>query len=403
MLSRHVFLAVFVAVAASFAADAQVVIRKPGSEKSSMDFSGLAAGSDEASRTFRQTLESDLLRSGYFAKAQAGAGEFALEGSSDLRGSALRAEVTALGRATQKTYLNKAYSVEAGAARRMAHQVADEIVEAITGKKGFASARLALVGNKTGKKELYLADSDGKGLVQLTRDNNVSIGPVWSPDGRQILYTSFLKGFPDVYLIDVASGGRKRIANYPGLNTGAAMSPDGRNVALILSKDGNPELYVKNLESGNLTRLTETRKAGEASPSWSPDGSEIVYVSDSAGQPQLFVVSRSGGQPRRLTSRGYQNVAPDWGQNGLIAYASLLGGRWSIHVMDPRTLEGKPITPADADYEDPSWAPDGRHIACGRAVRYASKVYLLDIKGDPPLALTDYPGDWYSPSWSPSK
>jgi TolB protein len=403
MFHRHLYLILFSAVALSVAADAQVVIKKPGSEKSSMDFSGLTGAGDEASRTFRQVLESDLIRSGYFAKAQPGAGEFALKGSSDLRGNTLRAEVTAVGRATQQTYLNKAYSVDAAAARRMAHQVADEIVFAITGKKGFASARLALVGNRSGKKELYLADSDGKGLIQLTRDNSVSIGPVWSPDGKQLLYTSYLKGFPDIYLIDIASGGRKRIANYPGLNTGAAMSPDGRSVAMILSKDGNPDLYVKNLSSGNLTRLTDTRKAGEASPSWSPDGSEICYVSDSSGQPQLYVVSRNGGQPRRLTSRGYQNVAPDWGQNGLICYASLLGGRWTIHVMDPKTLEDKQITPADADYEDPSWAPDGRHIACGRSVRYASKIYLLDIKGDPPLALTDYPADWYSPAWSPSK
>jgi TolB protein len=213
---------------------------------------------------------------------------------------------------------------------------------------------------------------------------------------------SYMKNFPDAYLIEIASGKRKRIASYPGLNSSPTMSPDGKNIALILSKDGNPELYIKNLASEKLTRLTQTVKAGEASPCWSPDGSQIVYVSDSSGQPQLYVVSRDGGQSRRLTSRGYQNVSPDWSKNGLIAYASLLGRRWSIQVLDPRTLDSKAITPADADYEDPSWAPDDRHIACGRSVQYSSKVYLLDIKGDPPLALTDYPGDWYSPAWSPS-
>ena len=60
------------------------------------------------------------------------------------------------------------------------------------------------------------------------------------------------------------------------------------------------------------------------------------------------------------------------------------------------------ISPADgADYEDPSWAPDGRHVACTRTVNHKAQVYILDTKGDEPIALTNYRGDWYSPSWSP--
>jgi len=170
---------------------------------------------------------------------------------------------------------------------------------------------------------------------------------------------------------------------------------------MILSKDGNPELYVKHLASGQLTRLTTTKGAGEASPSWSPDGNRIVYVSDQAGTPQLFMISRNGGNPARLTGRGSQNVAPDWGPGGLIAYASLVGGHFQVYVMDPDTRETKQITPGDADYEDPAWAPYGRHLACKRSVRYRSGIYLLDTMGDPPIALLEGSGDWSSPSWSP--
>ena len=208
-------------------------------------------------------------------------------------------------------------------------------------------------------------------------------------------------GETDIYMIELATGARKRVSNFPGLNTGGVISPNGSEMAMVLSKDGNPELFVKNLNTGALTKLTNTKRAAEASPSWSPDGNNIVYVSDQSGTPQLYILSKNGGAPRRLTSRGNQNVAPDWGPNGKIAFCSLMGGHYQICVIDPTTLAIQQLVIDGADYEDPCWAPDGRHIACSKAVAYRSKIVLLDTLGDAPIALTEYPGDWYSPAWSP--
>jgi TolB protein len=384
-------------------ARAQIVVQKGGGQKSSMDFSGFQAAGDEAAQNFAKTLQSDLLRSGWFAQATPGQGEFRLSGSGAGDGSGLRAECRVFGAGTQRQVFGKAYRAPAKDVRRLAHQAADDIVEALTGQRGFASARLAMVGSRSGHKEIYVCDADGHGLVQLTSDRSVSIAPNWGPGGRKIAYTAYLKGFPDVYLVDLASGGRTRVAGYSGLNTGAAISPSGREMALILSKDGNPELYVKNLQSGALTRLTSTKRYAEASPSWSPDGSRIVYVSDQSGKPQLYIIGRDGGAGQRVTSRGSENVAPDWGPGGLIAYASKVGGNFHVCVLDPATLEAKQISSGGADYEDPSWAPDKRHIACARSVQYKSQVYLLDTQGDPPIVLTDYSGDWYSPAWAPAE
>jgi len=398
---KRVFMMVMVAGLLAWSdAEAQVRVVKGAGEKSSIDWSAFNGGGDPVAQSFFKTLTDDLLRSGWFKRGAPGSSEFVLTGQAAGQG-ALRVQATVYGRVAARQMFGKSYSADVNGARRLAHQVADEIIEAVTGRKGMASGRMALVGNRSGKKEIYLCDADGQGLTQITRDNSISIGPNWSPDGRQLYYTSYLKGFPDIYAIELASGGRRRVTSFPGLNTGAAVSPNGRELALILSKDGNPELYVMNVGGGGLTRLTNTRRAGESSPSWSPDGSRIVYVSDQAGQPQLYMIARSGGEPRRLTSRGSQNVAPDWGRNNLIAYASLFGGRWNICVLDPDSLQVKQITNGDADYEDPSWAPNGRHIAAGRSIRYQSRIYLLDSMGDAPIALTDSPGDWYSPAWIP--
>ena len=386
-------------LAVSTAAQDIVVSKRPD-RKRTINWSGFQPDGSEAAQTFIKTLQRDLVRSGWFSKAYAGQGDISFNGTCEAGGGRLQARCGVYDNVTQRPYLNRSFGADAAQARRMAHEVADAVVEAVTGHRGMASARFVMVGTRTGKKELYLADADGQGLRQLTQDGTVSVAPKWGA-GNRIVYTSYLRRFPDVYLIDVASGNRTLISNYAGLNTGADLSPDGADVALILSKDGNPELYIKNLRSGGLTRITRTSDGAEASPSWSPDGSRIAYVSDRSGRPEIYSVSRGGGRPRRLTSQGSENVSPVWGPTGKIAFCTRQGGRYRIGVLDPDTLETKVLETDGADYEDPSWAPDGRHIACTRTENFQARVYLLDTMDDAPVPLTEYSGDWYSPSWSP--
>jgi TolB protein len=384
----------------------QVRVEGAAQGKARMDWTEFEDRDGGSAAVFAATLKEDLRRSGWFVPAPRGLGEYVLQGGVTASGGRMQAECAVRRVAGGAVLLAKRYSADAQQARRFAHQVADAIVQAVWQRPGMASGRLVMVGNRSGRKELYLCDSDGEGLMQLTRDNSVSVAPKWGP-GNQIVYTSFLKGYPDVFLIRVDTGDRDRISSYSGLNTGADLSPDGRDVALVLSKDGNPELYVKNLATDRLTRLTRTRDAAEASPSWSPDGRQIVYVSDASGgpgRPQMYIVDRTGGPPKRVTGYGRENVSPDWGRNGKIAYCSKRDGRYQIAVMDPETLETTLVPTSDgANYEDPSWAPNGRHIACTRTANYQAQVYLLDTLGDPAIALTAYRGggDWHSPSWSP--
>jgi len=382
----------------SFAAD--IVISK-GSGKTGVDLSTLQVGQDPASREFLAVLQTDLLRSGWVEKGLPQASDYAVVGSVVSDGASIRAALQLMQKSSRRVLLNQPYNGDGAGIRRLAHRVADDIVYAITGRKGFASSKLVMVGTRSGHKELYMADSDGRGIYALTGDKTVSIAPRWSKDGQQIYYTSFLRNFPAIYRIDLATRKRTRVSNFAGLNTGGAISPDGRDMAVILSKDGNPDLYVMKLSDGSLTRITSTPRAVEASPCWSPDGRQLVYVSDQTGTPNLFVVSRSGGQPRQVTTRGRQNVSPDWGPHGDIAFSTLVGGKFQVSVVNPQTMEIRQITSDYADHEDPTWAPNGRHIACAKSVQYKSKVYLIDTMGDPPILLTDYEGDWYAPKWSP--
>ena len=380
--------------------NAQVRVVKSANRKISIDVSGLRVAGDSASKTFFQTLEKDLRLSGWFEPRRS-SGELRLTGSTGTSGRKLKVIAQVARRGESIHLFSKSYSIETDRARTLAHRVADDIVETITGNKGIASTKIAVVGTRSGAKELYLCDADGGNLKQITRDRKIIIGPNWGPKGDSIVFTSFVRGFPDVYQINLRKGRRDQLSRYPGLNTGGAISPNGKELALILSKDGNPELYIKNLRSGKLERLTHTRSATEASPSWSPDGQRLVYVSDQSGTPQLYTIARAGGRPTRLSSRGSENVAPDWGSNGLIACASRSGRRYTIAVIHPTSRQTTYLTSDGADYEDPSWAPNGRHIIAARSVNYQSSLYLLDTISDPPVALLQGGGNWLSPDWSP--
>lgn len=376
-----------------------IVVRKGMATKATVDWAAFRASSAAAPATFLQVARQDLERSGWF-RTVAGGAELRISGECVERGVQLTVSLVVTEAGRNAVALNRTYSAEVGQARALAHRVADDIVKATTGREGFASSRLVLVGNRTGRKELYVCDSDGHNLIQLTQDRSISLYPRWGANNSAITYTSYLRGYPAAFRIEVATGQRIMLAGFPGLNTSPVLSPDGRSCALILSREGNPELYVQTPPGGSATRVTRTLQAAESSPSWSPDGSRIAYVSDVSGRPQIYIVSRDGGTPQRVTSRGVENVAPSWGPDGRIAYASRLGGRFQICVLDPATGVVDVVTPEDADYEDPSWARNGRHLACARTSAHRTSVVLIDTVSREQIPLVSGSGDWFSPDWT---
>ena len=375
----------------------EIRVVKASGSKCSLDISAYGAAGANG-YVFRQTLTSDLDHCGWFAMVRPAS--FNVTGSCHDNDGTLTVDCQVQNVLKSNVVLSKTYTDTSPNARRLAHKVADDIIMAIKGFRGICSGRIAMVGTATGNKELYICDADGGNLRQITHDKSISLAPRWAPDGSKIVYTSFLKGFADIYMIDIASGKRSVIANSPGINMAGGISPSGGEMLMVLSKDGNPEIYSKSFSSGQLIRLTRTPRAGEASPTWSPDGSQIAYVSDmaGAGSPQLYIMDRSGTS-RRLTSRGKENVDPDWGANNLIAFSSRRSGLYSIYMINPATMEERLISPSDANYEDPSWASDGRHLVCTKREGYGTRIYLLDTMGDAPVCLTPYGGSWSAPSW----
>ena len=387
-------------------ASAQVNVSK-GPGKRDFAVTGFA-GDVSVSTQVAEVLKNDLKLSGHFKIAPSQEAEFVQSGSVRIEGTKTGViECTVTLSATKKVVLSKSYTGSPQDLRRMVHKLSDDIVAAITGQRGIAQTKIAFVWQRGSVKELAVMDYDGHNPRQLTYDKDLNVRPRWSPDGRKIVYTSYVHRFPDVVEADLYTGARRVIASFPGLNSGATYSPDGRTIALTLSKDGNPELYLMSAAGGGLQRLTNT-KSEESSPVWSPDGQQIAFVSAASGAPHIWVINRSGGEPTRLTVSPSYNTEPDWSRPPagsdvppMIALTSRIGGQFRIGLYDTASREVRLQETGGGDSQDPSWAPDGRHLVFSKTQNWRSRLYLLDVLSGEQVELPAVEGGASEPAWGP--
>ena len=358
-----------------------------GVEKKHFTIGVTGAGAEAYAKTLRRNLE----LTGCFAAGEPAALKIT---------GAIGGTVTATG-------LGKSLSVptpagDEKALRMAARRMSDAICGALTDQVGFACDRVSFISRKgPSNSELCVCYPDGQDVRTVTADGKAAVGPRWK-DADTLFYTGFLNGGPQVWELNTATGKRNLRWSFKGLATGAAISPDGAYAAIILSFQGNPELYVIDLAANKWRRLTNTPMASEGQPTWSPDGRRIVYVSDETRHPQLYVIDVATKAKRRVTSKGSQNVDPDWGPDGRVAYITKRGGVSQVAVMDPDAGDAAAtLVTEPGSWEHPSWSRDRRHLVAGRdKALFVVDTLPKDKGGDAPRQMFMANGNWITPSWS---
>ncbi len=303
--------------------------------------------------------------------------------------------------------VERTYNATRKGARSVVHQWCNEVMRHYTGVKGAFGTRIAFVAGLTAKmKVVYTVDHDGYDLRRVSKRKSLNILPSWSPDGRNILFTSYVRRNPDLYRVSALGGVLpRRVSKRNGLNSGARYSPDGRYVALTLSKDGNSEIYLLNprryARYGWPVARRLTRNSGiDTSPTWSPDGKRIAFVSNRYGYPQIWVMNADGSHKRRLTRRGTYNQTPAWcpqPHSKWIAFTSRKGRHFSIFTYHITSHHYRRITFShQGNNEEPTWAPNCQLIA------FASSRGGIWVSNRDGTAQTQiYKGRALQPRWGP--
>jgi TolB protein len=289
--------------------------------------------------------------------------------------------------------------------RRVAHIIADQIYEKLTGEKGYFDTRVVFV-SETGSKidrvrQLAIMDQDGANVRVLTKSKAIVLTPRFSPNQQEITYMSFEGDQPRVYLLQLETGQREVVGNFPGMTFSPRFSPDGQRVIMSLQEKGNANIYTMDLRSRTTTRLTSTA-AIDTSPSYSPDAQKIVFESDRGGRQQLYVMNADGSGQTRISFGDGAYSTPVWSPKGdLIAFTKQSGGKFSIGVMKPDG-SGERILTTGFHNEGPTWAPNGRVIMFFRQNAGAGgpALFSIDLSGynEQRIATPAFASD---PAWSP--
>lgn len=218
-----------------------------------------------------------------------------------------------------------------------------------------------------------------------------------SPDGRTIAFS--LLG--DIYTLPLAGGTATRISSGRAWDVQPRFSPDGREIAFTSDRAGGNNLWRMKSDGSGATQVTEENFRLFNNPVWTPDGQFLIgrkhFTSErSLGAGELWLIHRDGGDGLQLTKRkndqmdlGEPAVSPD----GRYVYYSedVSSGDtfeynknvhaviYAIKRLDRETGETRTLvsTPGGAIRPQPS--PDGRRLAFVKRVRDKTVLHVLDL------------------------
>ena len=281
---------------------------------------------------------------------------------------------------------------------------------------------------------IYVARVRDRALTRLRRRGD---WPAYSPDGRRVAFTFG----SSVYVMNANGSGVRRVRAEGGreFSQGPVWSPNGKTLLYSTSLARSDfEIFVAHADGSSLRQLTGN-SVQDWMPAWSPDRRRIAFVrggaiwlmgADGNGQRRLFAGAQPswspGGSKLAFTDGGAVNVQ-SIGEAGKTALAVGSSPAWSptgteiafvretrLLVIDPSTKVERTIldvTPLcspgmfEISILRPDWSPDGRQlvfaVVCDDG-RFAS-VSALVIQADG-TGLRALPVDDLSPTglaWSP--
>jgi Tol biopolymer transport system component len=147
--------------------------------------------------------------------------------------------------------------------------------------------------------DIFMADTTGKIIKQLTTAKGYDAEATLSYDGKKMIYCSDKDGDLDLYVMDLKTGKEKKITNTLGYDGGAWFSPDGKKIVWRASRpktdaeikeykellaEGmvaptNMEVFIANADGTDAKQITHLGQANWA-PNFTPDGKHIIFCSN---------------------------------------------------------------------------------------------------------------------------
>jgi TolB protein len=293
-------------------------------------------------------------------------------------------------------------------AQRLAHDFARDII-AVFNVKSVIGTKIYYTSTRSGVKEIWSMDWDGANKKQVTRLGSISSFAAVSPDATRLAFMSYTRGGPSIVMMSLESGRLLPFYNQrASMNSNPEFTNDGKllfssTAHITAANSGFANLYMSNVDGSGIRRVTSA-SAVEVEPKVNPKASgDVVFVSGRSGPAQIYKMNIDGADAVRLTSGEGQAANPSWHPDGQhIAFCWTRGydpGNFNIFVMDVATREFVQLTSGAGRNENPSWAPDGRHLVFSSNRSGSTQIWTMLANGTQLRQLT-HEGRNGNPVWS---
>jgi Tol biopolymer transport system component len=253
----------------------------------------------------------------------------------------------------------------------------------------------------SGYSDIYAVPLTGGPPRRLVSAVTSAWNPMWTPDGKYIVFNSDRGNMMHPWRVPVGGGPIEPEMVYPGVGS---ISPDGRRLAYAerqvggssstfapsaiwradLSNAGGPALRTRKLIYSQFME-------DAAQPS--PDGTRLALQSARSGTPQIWLNSTDGDHPVQLTNIGLHSGTPRWSPDGKwIAFDARLEDHAHIYVVDAEGRNLHPITQGDSDNVVPSWSRDGRFIYFTSTRTGSRQIWKHSLENGSERQLTEHGG-----------
>jgi len=250
--------------------------------------------------------------------------------------------------------------------------------------------------------QIFLMNTDGSELRQLTNATEGACSFDWSPDGKKLIYSSPCddkrKDYPgsSLYVLDIEKDSTSSLLFKASGDFEPAWSPDGKQIAFTSLRDGMMQIYVYRLGDQSLKRLTALANSPQAHyPAWSPDSSRIAYTVIRSGLLQIWTMSADGSNQKQLVRTGgaFSEYLPIWSPDGatllfsetnagLNGLSSLQRYTFKTNLVDA-LFASNLVSSADAHF-----SPDGAWIVYEGSDSKTQNIYIWHLFDGEPKRLT---------------